>query len=529
MIPLKIYLYIIYFSVVLVGLVGGYVISKIYNNAYYKTISIWLIVLLEINFINMSFTINNYMTNSVKIGSKGPKGDPGPRGFKGRSNICNQCGDKKLVKFGSNINDFNNKVSDEKIKIGQCVFPFVFDNEFQYDCTKAQRDETIQNDAAINGWCATELNSDNTYKTYGYCKNSDSNEKKITENKDRQKREGSYLKNNSGIIDLKIVSGVRTTVKCPKNYKKIDIDLNLKADGNFVYLCRKDGLEDIGIQEIKLKMGNIECEPGFRKLDKNLNDGFPDLSPSDRVDVCVKKGSSNFVRDIQIQKNKKCPKDYKVHDINLNKNIGGEELYMCTSKTVNQGIIVDSAFVWGEDNQLYFFKDDKYWRFNMDTYKIEKGYPVKLSSFWGKIPNNIDAVFTNPHDNETYFFKGSRFYKYDKKEETIAKGYPKYIKDIWKNVPDNLDTIYVDNDKNIYFIYKDKYYEWNNEEKRAMEPMILNRKWVDAPSNISAMFYNNKKKQTYIIQANKLFKYNFDMKQDSSSPIDISVEFKDIK
>ena len=96
-------------------------------------------------------------------------------------------------------------------------------------------------------------------------------------------------------------------------------------------------------------------------------------------------------------------------------------------------------------------------------------------------------------------------------------------------MPDNLDTIYVDNDKNIYFIYKDKYYEWNNEEKRAMEPMILNRKWVDAPSNISAMFYNNKKKQTYIIQANKLFKYNFDMKQDSSSPIDISVEFKDIK
>lgn len=525
MIPLKIYLYIIYISVVLVGIGGVYIISRIQNNAYYKTISVWLMVLLEINLLNMAYTIRNYMSNSVKVGSKGPSGDPGPRGFKGRGNMCNQCGDKKLDKYGGDINDFNNKVTGPKLKIGQCIFPFVFDNEFQYDCTKAQRDETLENDAMIDGWCATELNGDRTYKMYGYCKDSDRNEKKITENKNRQKRESGYFKTNSGIIDLKIVSGVRTTVKCPKNYKKIDIDLNLKADGNFVYLCRKDGVNDIGIQEIKLKTGDIECTPGFRKLDKNLNDGFPDLSPRDRVDVCVKKGSGNFVRDIKIQKTKKCPRDYQVHNINLNKNIGGEELYMCSSKTVKQGIMVDSVFVWGEDKHIYFFKDDTYWRFSMDKYKTEKGVPSKISSFWGKIPSNIDAVFTSPHNQQTYFFKGSRFYRYDAKKEAVAKGYPKYIKDVWKNVPDNLDAIFVDKDKNIYFIYQNKYYEWDNEEKRAKTPMLINRKWVGAPSNISGMFYNKNKKQTYIIQASKLFKYNFDMKQDSSSPIDISAEF----
>jgi hypothetical protein len=529
MIPLKIYLYIIYISVVLVGIGGIYIISRIQNNAYYQTISIWLMVLLEINLGNMALTIRNYIANSVKIGAKGVPGDPGPRGFKGRSNICNQCGDKKLVKFGSDMNDFNNKVTDTNLKIGQCVFPFVFDNEFQYDCTRAQRDETLENDAAVNGWCATEVNSDNTYKTYGYCRDSDRNEKKMTDNIKRQKREGGYLKTNSGIIDLKIVSGVRTTVKCPKNYKKIDIDLNLKADGNFVYLCRKDGVEDIGIQDIKLKMGDTECMPGFRKLDTNLNDGFPDLSPSDRIDVCVKKGSGDFIRDIKIQKNKKCPKNYQVHNINLNKNIGGEELYMCTSKKATPGVMVDSAFIWGGDNNLYFFKDEKYWRYSMDTYRAEKGFPAKISSFWGKIPKNIDAVFTNPHDKQTYFFKGSMFYRYDKKNETIAKGYPKYIKDTWKNIPDNLDAVYVDKDKNIYFIYKNKYYEWDHSEKRAKTPMQLNRKWIGAPSNISAMFYNNKKKQTYIIQGSKLFKYNFDMKMDSSSPIDINTEFSNLK
>jgi len=529
MLPLKIYLYILYISVVLVGVAGIYIISRIQNNQYYKTISIWLLVLLEINLINMAFTIQNYMTNSKKVGSKGPKGDNGPRGFKGRNNICNQCGDQKLVKYGSDMNDFNNKIEDPKLKIGQCVFPFVFDNEFQYDCTTAARTDGIENDAMVNGWCATEVNSDNTYKTYGYCKDSDKNETKIKNNMSRQERERDYQTNNSGILDIKIVSGVRTNVKCPPKYKKIDIDLNLMANGNFVYLCRKDGIGDSGVQDIKLTTGDIGCSPGFRKLDKNLNDGFPDLSPSDMVEVCVKKGSSKFIRDIKIEKTKKCPKDYKLQDINLNKSVGGQELYMCTSKTVNQGIILDSAFIWGGDSNLYFFKDDKYWKLNMNSYKVEKGYPDKISSFWGKIPKNIDAVFTNPHDKHTYFFKGSVFYKYDNKNEKIAKGYPKKIKDVWKNVPDNLDAVYVDSDKNVFFMYEDKYYEWNESEKRANTPLLINRRWVDAPSNINGMFYNTKKEQTYIIQANKIYKFNFDMKQDSSSPIDINSEFKDVK
>tara|TARA_B100000787_G_scaffold170083_1_gene163896 strand:- start:7680 stop:9269 length:1590 start_codon:yes stop_codon:yes gene_type:complete len=525
MLPLKIYLYILYISIILVGVVGVYVISKIQNNKYYKTITIWLIVLLEINLLNMAFTIKNYMTNSLKVGSKGPSGEIGPMGFKGRSNICNQCGDQTLVKYGSDVNDFNNKVTDPKLKLGQCVFPFVYENEFQYDCTTAPRDDGVENDAMVNGWCATSVNTDNTFKTYGYCKDSDKNEKKIKENMNRHERESDYLTNNSGILDIKIISGVRTTVKCPPKYKKIDIDLNLMADGNFVYLCRKDGIGDSGIQDIKLTTGEIECTPGYRKLEKNLNDGFPDLPASDRVDVCIKKGSSKFIRDIQIQKTKQCPKEYKLQDINLNKNIGGEELYMCTSTTVNQGVILDSAFIWGVDSNLYLFKDETYWKFNMESYKLESSAPEKISKFWGKIPKNIDAVFTNPHDNQTYFFKGSMFYKYDEKKEMIAKGYPKRIKDVWKNVPDNLDAVYVDNDKNIFFMYENKYYEWNETEKRANTPLLINRKWVDAPSNMSGMFYNKKKKQTYLIQANKIFIFNFDMKQDSSSPLDISSEF----
>ena len=153
-----------------------------------------------------------------------------------------------------------------------------------------------------------------------------------------------------------------------------------------------------------------------------------------------KKGSSGFIKDIIVTKEKECPKEYKTHNMNLNKNIGGEEIYFCTSKTVKQGIIIDTAFVWGKD-KIFIFLKDYFWMYDILKKKMEK--KQKISSFWGRLPPNIDAVFTDPDDNETYFSKGSKFYKYDSENEKIAKGYPKYIRDVWKNVPDNIDAVYV--------------------------------------------------------------------------------------
>lgn len=520
--PLKFYLYFLYFLIPMFALIGFRLVNGVNNNEYIKIICTWLIVLMELNFVSMILTIRNYMKNSVKLGKQGKKGEIGSRGFRGRSNICNQCGDKKLEKYGSNINDLNMKISDPKLKIGKCVFPFVFDNEFHYDCVKTSRTENLNNDASVNGWCATELNSDLTYKTFAYCKNSSKNENKINENIKRKQRENSYNKTNTGILDIKIVSGVRTTISCPKGYNKLDIDLNLKADGNFVYLCKKEGTDDIGVQDIRIKSGTESCPGGFRKLQTNLNDGYPDLSDSDKVDICVKKGGSEFIKDITVTKEKECPKEYKTHPMNLNKNIGGEDIFFCTSKTIKQGITIDSAFVWNKDNNIYFFKKDYYWMY--DTLKKKMQKKQKTSTFWGKIPPNIDAVFTDPNDNETYFFKGSKFYKYDSENEKVAKGYPKYIRDVWKNVPDNLDAVYVGPNKNVYFMYKKRYYEWNNQKKRAESAMYTDRKWLGAPSNISAMFYHPGKKMTYIIKSNLLYKYN-NFRKDSATPKKINKEF----
>ena len=48
--------------------------------------------------------------------------------------------------------------------------------------------------------------------------------------------------------------------------------------------------------------------------------------------------------------------------------------------------------------------------------------------------------------------------------------------------------------------------------------------WENAPSNISAMFFNAKENCTYLIQTSKLYKYK-NRKLMESMPVDVRSEF----
>ena len=79
--PLEYYVTLLYVIIALVGIIGFYYIRKI-TDGYIKLILIWTVVLFEINFLNMLFTLKNYLRNSKRKGKKGPRGDRGPRGLK---------------------------------------------------------------------------------------------------------------------------------------------------------------------------------------------------------------------------------------------------------------------------------------------------------------------------------------------------------------------------------------------------------------------------------------------------------------
>ena len=245
--------------------------------------------------------------------------------------------------------------------------------------------------------------------------------------------------------------------------------------------------------------------------------------------ICAKKVSTNFITDIVIKNNKDSIEGYEIaSDINLNEGISDEAIYVFYSRDIRPGLIIDNAFVWGQNNKLYFFKDNMYWKFD-DEYKLEENFPQEISSRWGNLPDNIDAVFTNPNDNKTYFFNGSLYYEYDNDNLKIKDGYPKKIKDYWNGIPENnIDAVFVSKDKEIYFI-KDKWLFWNNnDETSAIAETFNNTPRKDfAPTNISSMFYY--KDKVYITQSNKVYSYNPDTKKlDKHFPKNINTVFSGV-
>ena len=99
---------------------------------------------------------------------------------------------------------------------------------------------------------------------------------------------------------------------------------------------------------------------------------------------------------------------------------------------------MDAAFVWGRNSRTYFFKGDKYWRYN--GRKIDYGYP-KSTSVWKGLPANINSAM-KWRNGRTYFFVGSIYYKFNDWEIQVEADYPKSIALKWMHCEkDNLDMI----------------------------------------------------------------------------------------
>lgn len=77
----------------------------------------------------------------------------------------------------------------------------------------------------------------------------------------------------------------------------------------------------------------------------------------------------------------------------------------------------------------------KYWVFKDNN--VEEGYPRAISDF-GLPLEGVDAVFVWLHNDKTYFFKDNRYWRYDDHLRRMDLGYPK-DSSLWKGLPPHLD------------------------------------------------------------------------------------------
>ncbi len=71
---------------------------------------------------------------------------------------------------------------------------------------------------------------------------------------------------------------------------------------------------------------------------------------------------------------------------------------------------LDAVLSWRGTTKQYFFKGDRFWRFDYMTRRVDPGYPKSMKS-WKGIPSNIDSVF-QWRNKAIYFFKGT-FIQFD--------------------------------------------------------------------------------------------------------------------
>ena len=114
-----------------------------------------------------------------------------------------------------------------------------------------------------NGWCATALNPDKTPKKVAYCGESSKEIAQANYNRAQAQQHDEFIKNNTGITDVRLISGNRSNIECPSGFTKVDKDLNEGSGGAYVYMCRKDGLSSKGIKSIRIAKGTEQCPDLF--------------------------------------------------------------------------------------------------------------------------------------------------------------------------------------------------------------------------------------------------------------------------
>lgn len=544
-IPVVVYTFFFSIGIIIsiIGLIYVNTQSK-YTDVTNNIIS-WFFILLGINFINLLITFRFYANRKQRRGKKGEKGIQGLRGLPGENIRCgticgeqgkNNCPDDEkdkegicIISGGSIDENGDDKSSEENIQQGRCIFPFVYNYKNQYEPLKPTSNDWDTNDTSLPsggekyGICATSLNENKTPKTWGYVVNSSARAREMSAANQSSNRNEKLLEKQSGILDIKIVTGdTSSEATCPEAYNRIDGDLNQGA-GAYVYMCSKTGVDVEGVVNMEIAKGNQQCkdvfdenvsEENLTKLPVNLNKDtkIGNNSPDDLY-LCIEKGNTNFITNIEINENENWNVNDNSHYFkvngDLNRETGGFPVFLYASRRQIDLNPIQTAFYLQETELLYFIKEDEiidkdkkfdreiYYGYDPSKNKVAQNIGQVLGN---QIPKRSEAILAL--DNSRIFvFKGNLVYEliYNQNGSVLSDGYPTQIQNVFPGIPSALDAVYQDTNGSIYFFKNEDVYEFtlnyrqNNNTKvigslAPNSPKPIGELYVGAPSYVDAVF-----------------------------------------
>uniref|UniRef100_A0A672L6T7 Matrix metalloproteinase-14-like n=1 Tax=Sinocyclocheilus grahami TaxID=75366 RepID=A0A672L6T7_SINGR len=151
-----------------------------------------------------------------------------------------------------------------------------------------------------------------------------------------------------------------------------------------------------------------------------------------------------------------------------------------------------------EDGKFVFFKGDRHWVFTESN--LESGYPKTLREMGSGIPKDkLDAALLYTPTGNTYFFRGNKYYRYNEDTQSVDPDYPKPMSK-WQGVPDNIKAAFMSRDQSYTYFYKaNKYWKFNNQLLRVEPgyPKSALKDWMGCPNEDSNT--EGKKEETEVI------------------------------
>ncbi|XP_006206801.1 macrophage metalloelastase [Vicugna pacos] len=136
---------------------------------------------------------------------------------------------------------------------------------------------------------------------------------------------------------------------------------------------------------------------------------------------------------------------------------------------------IQAAYETGARNNVFLFKDDKYWLIR--NLKPQLNYPKSIYSLgFPYSVKTVDAAVFDPRFDKTYFFVNNQFWRYDERRQSMDPGYPKLITTYFPGIGPKIDAVFYYN-RHYYFFQGSDTLEYDVLSQRVTRRLKSNTKF----------------------------------------------------